>query len=142
MVRSIMIIDDNREDRYILKRLIKKIRFTDTIFEFSNGKEALDFLLNYDCNFKKYPSSFPPMLIFLDINMPIMDGFEFLDHFKKIQYSEHELNIITMFTSSGRETEKSKALTYGFVKGFIIKMPDTPKKLLETIGQFCPHIPL
>ena len=69
---SILIIDDEETDRYLLKRLLKKIKITCKVFEATDGKEALDFFLNEEKNLIKYSDSYPPTIIFLDINMPIL----------------------------------------------------------------------
>ena len=138
---SILIVDDNKEDRYLLKRLIKKTKISETIFECSNGKEGIDFLLDYERNIDKYSGNFPPTLIFLDIHMPIMNGFEFLDRFNEIKHtqdSKYSSMVLTMITSSEREEDRKKALSYNFVKGFVVKMPDCPEDFLTVIEEHCP----
>jgi len=132
---SIMIIDDDEVDRYLLKRTIKKLDVATEIFEAGNGKEALDFLSNYEENSQKYGNDFPPILIFLDINMPIMNGFEFLESFDILKNTEkgYKSSIFTMYTSSEREEDKKKTEAYGFVKGYIVKGSLTPESLRETI---------
>lgn len=132
---SIMMIDDDEVDRYLLKRMLKKINISTEIFEAENGKEALDFLSNHKENTEKYPDDFPPILIFLDINMPIMNGFEFLEAFSELRKSrsDYTSSIFTMFTSSERDEDKEKADSYEFVKGFVVKGSLTPKKLKNII---------
>jgi CheY-like chemotaxis protein len=127
---STLIIDDSEADRYILKRLIKKTGISEHIYEKENGQDALDFLADYEVNFKANPEQFPPILIFLDINMPIMDGFEFLEEFEKLQkMHDYSGSVLIMFTSSEREDDKAKALAYGFVKGYLYKMPSSAEEL-------------
>ena len=95
---SIMIIDDDEVDRYLLKRILNKVGTSHQIFEADNGKTALDFFSRYEENTKKYEGKFPPLLVFLDINMPIMDGWGFLDELISLDLKEHI--IINMITSS------------------------------------------
>jgi CheY-like chemotaxis protein len=129
-VCSTLIIDDSEADRYILKRLIKKAEISEHIFEKENGQEALDFLADYEVNFKEDPEKFPPILIFLDINMPVMGGFEFLVEFEKLQkIHDYSGSVLIMFTSSEREDDKAKALSYDFVKGYLYKMPNSAEEL-------------
>ncbi len=138
---SVLIIDDSEEDRYLLKRQLQEINLTDTIHEADDGKTALDFLCAYDENLQRFPDRFPPLLIFLDINMPVVNGFDFLEAFSKLRkQQELRSTILMMFTSSDQEDDRKKSFSYEFVKGFIVKMPPTAKELLENIQAACPHL--
>ena len=132
---SILIIDDDKLDRYLLKRMLKKLDIVIEIFEAKNGKQALDFLTNYDENSKQHLEDFPPNLIFLDINMPIMGGFEFLENFSKLKEDNEKYtsSIFTMLSSADREEDKKKAEAYDVVKGFITKGKFSPKCLYDII---------
>lgn len=120
---SIMIVDDCETDRYLLKRLIKKSKIKSKIHEAENGQVALDFFTNHIKNIKKHPESHFPFLIFLDINMPIMDGFEFLEKFSLLKEKNKELGtvIFTMITSSEKIQDIKKAQSYGFMQDFLTK---------------------
>ena len=120
---SFLIVDDSEMDRYILKRNLKKIYPDSEIFEQRDGQEAIQFLQDYENKKKSLGESFPPILTFLDINMPMMNGFRFLDEFKPIKDSNQEYHscVIMMFTSSQRESDKQKAFSYDFVKEYIVK---------------------
>ena len=134
---SVLIVDDNEADRYLLRRQITEAGITDQIFEADDGKAAIDFLEDYDQKKKEHPEKFPPILIFLDINMPLMNGFEFLERFSKLRQSEFDYNstVLMMFTSSEREEDRQKAFDHDFVKGFITKMPTTPEELAKQVRQ-------
>ena len=119
---SVMIIDDNEVDRYLLTRHLKKTGIVGKIFEADDGTSAIEFFDNYQSNKQKNPNDFPPVVLFLDVNMPLMDGFEFLDKFTDIRQSIKDQSIVVMmFTSSDNDEEKQRALSYPFVKGFISK---------------------
>lgn len=141
-LRSILIIDDNETDRYLLKRLIKQASLTETIFEAENGREALDFLTLHHNSTAQQPEGYPPMLIFLDINMPIMGGFEFLEKFGPLasEHTDLKSTVLTMFTSSANNDDKRKALQYDVVKGFMVKLPRSGEELRIVLREHFPDL--
>ncbi len=141
-LRSILIVDDNHDDRYLLKRLIKKANVTEQIYESENGREGIDFLAQYGEKSVNQPEGYPPVLIFLDINMPIMGGFEFLDEFSKLLVENENLKstVLTMFTSSENEAEKQRALSYEMVKGYMVKMPRSSSELSDLLSLHFPDL--
>lgn len=125
-IRSILIVDDGEDDRYIIRRYLKKIDLSWQVFEAQNGREALDFLKDFEGNRQQYQDKFPPTLILLDINMPVMNGFQFLQEFSELRQTEnYESVVLAMISSSERSEDKLKAQQYPFVKGFIEKWPET-----------------
>lgn len=120
---SFLIIDDSQPDRYILKRKLQKVYPEKKIFEASDGQQGLDFLSDYESRKKELGGDFLPMVIFLDINMPLVNGFEFLEKFKPIRDSiaEYQSCVLMMFTSSESEQDREAAFSYEFVKDFVVK---------------------
>ncbi|MCJ8331713.1 MAG: response regulator [Lentisphaeria bacterium] len=130
----ILIIDDNEGDRYILKRLLKGTGLTSSINEMNNGQSAIDYLSKLNSG-ESATDDFPPTIIFLDINMPLLDGFQFLNHYHELKLDESfSSTIIMMFSSSGREEDKRKAFLHDCVKGYIVKMPESSDELKLTIS--------
>jgi len=130
----ILIVDDDEVDRYVLKRLVKASGLDLTIFEKMDGKEALDFFENYEENKRQHPESYPPILIFLDINMPRINGIEFLEKFSHLRkIIEIDSCVIIMFSSSEREEDKQKIMAYDFVKDYVVKGTLTAEELKEKI---------
>lgn len=134
---SIMIVDDEELDRYILKRQLSKSDIAGEVFEADNGQSALDFLKDYKSNVEKYPDSYPPLIMFLDINMHIMGGFEFLEHFSRLreEHPAYSTCVFTMFTSSERQEDIDKAMAYDFVKGYISKSTFTLEDFTKIIDE-------
>lgn len=135
---TVMIVDDDEVDRYLLIRELKKLPFVLNILEAANGVKALEFLQDFEKGKQKYGDNFPPVLIFLDINMPLMGGFEFLEAFKALKQTDHRYSssIFTMFTSSEKEDDKQKAAQYEFVKGFLVKGEVTTDALEEVFQKY------
>lgn len=134
--KSVMIVDDSETDRYLLKRFLGKTEMIGEVIEADDGKSALKLLQNFKENKQKYPDAFPPSFIFLDINMPDIGGFKFLEEYKLLADSIGELSIaIMILSSSTNEEEKNKAFSYPFVKGFLVKgafrVEDLKEKILS-----------
>jgi CheY-like chemotaxis protein len=124
-LNSILLIDDDKATNFISKMLIKKAGITDHVETVLNGKQALEYLTNTG-KYKKEGSVCPcPMLILLDINMPVMDGWEFVEAFQKLEKNQ-KVEII-MLTSSVNPDDRQKAEKLPAISGFqnkILKMED------------------
>ena len=131
---SVLIVDDNEAERYILKRMFQETDLELKVFELGDGQSAVEFFKNHEGNRAKHPQDYPPLVIFLDINMPVLNGFEFLEQFKLIRI-EHSIDtsLILMFTSSNREEDKKKALSYDYVKAYLVKGEFTSEQLQEEV---------
>src|ERR1041385_3110699 len=75
---AVLIVDDSDIDAFIHARILERIKRVKEIHTASNGQQALDLLHQYSLNVKPLPQ-----IIFLDLNMPIMDGFDFVKAFRK-----------------------------------------------------------
>jgi len=119
-VNCILLVDDNEADNYYHSYIIKDAGICNQIKTALSGEEALIYITKtIDSAFAaKYPI---PDFIFLDINMPKMNGFEFLEELKKKNESLLKKIIIFMLTSSNDPNEEHKALKTGVVKEFINK---------------------
>lgn len=135
MKRSVLIIDDSETDRYLLRRSLQKSEMIGHIFEMENGQDAFNFLSDFEAKKKEYSDVFPPCIIFLDINMPHVDGFEFLKLFNDLRNKreDYKRSILFMFSSSDHVEDKDKALAYDFVDDFIVKGNFGPKTLREKV---------
>ena len=109
---GVLLIDDDETTNFLNRRLLERLGVTDNIRTFVNGKQAFDYLYNisnnnYDTTNKDY---FQPQLIFLDINMPVMDGFEMLDLYERLNADFRNNIVMAVLTSSThpQDTETSK----------------------------------
>src|SRR5687768_17352737 len=82
--RSIMLIDDNEMDNFINRRMIAASNITENIYIHNGARSAIEFLKNMEKISEDISQAFPEV-IFLDIDMPLMDGFAFLDEFDKMK---------------------------------------------------------
>jgi CheY-like chemotaxis protein len=108
------IIDDDNINQFIIKRVVENHNFTKKIISFSNGQEAFDFLFNNQKDSENLPD-----IIFTDINMPIMDGWTFLEHFKTLKFDKNILIYLLSSSIDANDFEKSKTIPE--VSGYLIK---------------------
>ncbi len=125
MLEKILCIDDDPITLMLCKMVITKALFSNEIATAKNGEEALKY---YD-NLKTTSTIKKPQLIFLDLNMPVMNGWEFLDSFVTAEYSEyHDTKVIILSsTIDPQDLEKSKK--YPMVIDFLSK--PISKEMLE-----------
>jgi CheY-like chemotaxis protein len=132
-INSILLIDDDQINNFINKRIIKKLNIAEEINIALNGEEALSYIQKY-CG----STGHCPELIFLDINMPVMNGFEFLNEFKNLEL-ENKRNVkIIVLTTSANPGDMQKLKEHS-IKGFVNK-PLTEKKILELINENEPGV--
>ncbi|WP_036383075.1 response regulator [Muricauda sp. MAR_2010_75] len=92
-ISSIFIVDDDPITVFGIRKMLKPVVLCDDVQIFQNGKEALDALIR-----RKNEGDGIPEVIFLDINMPIMDGWDFLEEIMTLELKQKM--IINMITSS------------------------------------------
>jgi CheY-like chemotaxis protein len=114
--KFVMLIDEDEIDNIINQKIIESNNFSEKVLVFQTGTEALDFLRT---NAKTADNL--PDLIFLDINMPIMDGFQFLEEFEKLDAPILDKSKIIMLSSSISPRDIDRAASNRFVKKYLNK---------------------
>ncbi len=124
---SVLIVDDDYASNYLTEIILIDLNIAAHIHIARNGREALNFVKE-NCSAK---TTYCPDLILLDINMPIMDGFEFLEEFEKLPYIQSSpISVLLLTTSTNlKDVEKAKRFK---VAGYIEK-PLTEEKLLDIL---------
>ncbi|TAG57745.1 MAG: response regulator [Cytophagales bacterium] len=128
-----MLIDDNEIDNLINQKMIESINMTENIFIHSGAKSALEYLKNIE-KIKIGAENFLPELIFLDIDMPLMDGFQFIDEFDKLSDTTKLYCKIVLLTSSLDPKDISKSKKNTQILKYMNKplSQDNLKKLIES----------
>ena len=123
---SVLLVDDDEINNFISIKLIKKALLNTEIMACLNGKFAIDQLVDIQRN---DPAKLPDYIL-LDINMPIMNGWEFLDEYKRLNIDPLSKTKIFIISSSVFSNDINKARSYPLVKDFISK-PLNVDKIVE-----------
>ena len=111
-VRHIIVVDDEDDCNFVTKLVLKKAGFSGRITCYTSAAEALaHFRTGHDL----------PDLLFVDINMPAVSGFEFLAACESEGLLPNELTSVVMFSSSNRPSDLERALSFRSVMGYVEK---------------------
>lgn len=131
-VQCIMLIDDNMDDNFFHKRVILKNEAAEIVVIKESAEEALEYLKTHHADDPKVH----PNLIFLDINMPRMNGWEFVEEYKKLDKEIQSSMVIVMLTTSDNPDDKALARMEGVLADFRTK-PLTKEMLDEVLTKYC-----
>ncbi len=115
-----MLIDDNEIDNLINQKMIEASGITQHIYTHTGARSAIEFLNNIE-GLEGLSSQVLPDVIFLDIDMPLMDGFQFLDEFEQMGDEIKNKCRVVMLTSSINPQDVNKSKKYSYVKKYINK---------------------
>jgi len=127
-ISSILLVDDDATTNFINELLLKSLGVVDKLLVAQNGREALA-TLNQVCS---KPDADCPALILLDVNMPVMNGIEFLEAYAQLPIAQQQSVVVVMLTTSlhSRDLERVQQLP---IAGLVTK-PLTKEKV-DTILQ-------
>lgn len=112
-LNSILLVDDDEDDNYYHKIIINKMEMVNKIAVAENGIEALAYI--------KDEANVPPDIIFLDLNMPKMNGWEFLEQYQHLTLEQKAKVLIVILTTSLNPDDKKRAEEIKDVTGFETK---------------------
>ncbi|MGI9547285.1 MAG: response regulator [Flavobacteriaceae bacterium] len=116
VLENVCIIDDDHIFIYGVKRLIEETSFCENLLVYQNGQDALDGLKE-----KVQHGGNLPSLIFLDLNMPMMTGWEFLDEYLQINEQDPTKSRVYIVSSSVDPKDLLKIKEYSVIRNYILK---------------------
>ena len=129
-LNTVLVIDDDEPTNFLNQMIIEESGCAEQIKAVQSGQEALDYLTREKENWSKGPD-----LIFLDINMPAMNGWEFLEKYRQLDKERQARVMVVMLTTSLFPEDEMKAREIPEVSGFENK-PLTPEKLDRILKAF------
>jgi len=134
----ILLIDDDETTNYVNHRTLQRTKAAHEIKIFTDGEQAIRYLQNAACEPGQNGQEKCPDMIFLDIKMPIMDGFEFLETYKNLGLNVAAPTKIMMLTSSASFYDLKRLETYNEVKRHFSK-PLADQDIKEIIREYFPE---
>jgi CheY-like chemotaxis protein len=116
------IIDDDTMYQFVLTSIINKNKLAENILSFSDGEKAIKYLVNNTTKIEKIPD-----ILFLDVNMPIMDGWMFIEAYKRIKKEIIKKTKVFMLSASVNPIDIERARKINEISDYIIK----PRKFEE-----------
>ena len=130
--KCFLVVDDDQTTVMLTRLFLESMSITD-VHSSSNGQEAIEFI-HQNCQ-QDHAQETCPDIVLLDLNMPVMDGFEFLEAYAKEQNLLKNKVSIVVLSSSDSKRDRDRIQQYDVeVKGYIVK-PLTEEKIKPFLGQ-------
>jgi CheY-like chemotaxis protein len=117
LTNTVLLIDDDEINNMICTKIISKNDFAGNIVACSSARQGLKYLEETQTDSEKVV----PSVIFLDINMPVMNGWDFLDQYKQMDSLQGKEIILIMLSSSSSSSDLTRAKSYPQVSDYITK---------------------
>ena len=134
-LECILLVDDDKATNFLNRRLLRKMEAAKEIEVVRNGSEAMEYL---EKSVAGKTGFLPPNLILLDINMPLVDGWEFLQRYADFSENYKASTVVVMLTTSLRESDQERVTQFKEVKS-LIRKPLTQEAVEQILAQHFPE---
>ncbi|ALW84152.1 hypothetical protein AUC43_02975 [Hymenobacter sedentarius] len=131
---TILLVDDDETSNFLSERLLTSMGVADQVLSAANGEEALEVLARHGTVFS--PTN--PALVLLDLNMPVMDGIEFLDAYHALPLVQQQSAVIVVLSSSVHPYDLGRVQTTPIAD--VVSKPLTKEKVRTLLQQNFPWV--
>ena len=104
-IPTVLLVDDDETTNFLHQRLLDRLHVADEVLVATNGRQALEMLAQHSSQF----SPATPSLVLLDLNMPVMNGFGFLEAFQALPLAQQQGAVVVVLTSSLNTEDLNRA---------------------------------
>lgn len=133
----VLLIDDDRPTNFLHKKIIERTGIAVEVQSLTSASEALEFLTGTG-KYEDMPQLNRPGIIFLDINMPGMNGWEFMDAYHQLTESQRARIVVIMLTTSLNADDRERAMQDKDIATFYHK-PLRSEMVMELVNQYFPN---
>ena len=121
-LKTVLLVDDDDATNFIHRCVIESTGFVDNVVVVEDGREAIEYLQK-----NKEQNEALPNIIFLDLNMPLMDGWEVIDKLKELNITQKDGTFVCILTTSENPEDLEKAKNIELVDEYLTKLLDKDK---------------
>ncbi|UOQ54955.1 response regulator [Hymenobacter cellulosivorans] len=132
-LRNVVLVDDNETTSFLNNRLLSRLDVADKVYTFSRAEQAYDFLWGNGTDRASSMEPDAPQLVFVDLKMPGMDGFEFLEQYSQLPADIKEKTVMAVLTTSMHSADTARVAKYEGVE--YLAKPLTEEKMRKLLDK-------
>jgi CheY-like chemotaxis protein len=127
---AVLLVDDDPTTNFLNQKLLERLGVTEQVLVALNGREALDVLQAR----ASPPPTDGPLLVFLDVNMPVLNGIQFLEAYRQLPAAQQAAAVVVLLTTSAHPQDLARAQHLAVAE--ILRKPLTQQKVEQVLQQY------